>query len=79
MRETKRVERIDTDIVAIVCDRCKSRFTSADMLNFQEVHTIEFYGGFSSVFGDGAHISLDFCDQCLLNIVKPYLKDDKEK
>jgi len=76
MRETKRVERIDTDIIAITCDKCKRRIASDNMLEFQEVHGIEFYGGYSSVFGDGAHISLDFCDQCLLDLVRPYLKDD---
>jgi hypothetical protein len=78
MRETKKVNRIDIDTVAIVCDKCKKRIPSDDVLNFQEIHTIEFYGGFSSVFGDGSHICLDFCDQCLLDLVSPYLKDDKE-
>lgn len=47
-----------------VCDVC-NREVAADDLEFEEFWSIDRTCGFASVFGDGAHISLDLCQTCI--------------
>ena len=47
-----------------VCDYCGRKLSEGD-LDLQEVHSITFVGGYSSIFGDGIKVSCDLCQECL--------------
>ena len=53
------------------CDKCKKQLK--DIMEIQEMLHIRFVGGYLSTFGDGTHINLDICQQCLYNFVKDFL------
>lgn len=56
----------------ITCDRCKKIIT--DELEEQEAMTLRFTGGYSSVFGDGANVEVDICQQCLKELVGDFCR-----
>lgn len=57
-------ERLITKVLTgIECDCCHEVFT--DELDLQEMLNWSGRGGFRSVFGDGASLSLDLCQHCL--------------
>lgn len=61
------------EVSSYTCDRC-GREDDADSGEGQEYIHIGFTGGFDSVFGDGCHISLDLCQNCLKETLNPWLK-----
>ena len=71
-KNIKAFEAIKTVIDQVFCDRCKKAIT--DDFELQEVHHIEFYGGYSSVFGDGAIVNCDLCQHCLKDLIKDFCK-----
>lgn len=52
---------------AITCDRCKK--VMYDEFELQESLSLSFIGGYSSVFGDGANVEADLCQQCLKELI----------
>ena len=69
-------KRAVTEVTHIVCDKCgrEMDIEMQDDLEFQESVHIEFVGGYSSVFGDGAHCKLDLCQHCLNEVVGEYIR-----
>jgi len=61
VKKTETRER--EEIVAVVCDSCKRRFT--DIMELQEMLRWYMKGGYNSKFGDGADISVDLCQECI--------------
>lgn len=51
-------------LAAISCDRCGQTWT-ADAFREAEFTSVDFIGGYGSVFGDGSQVELDLCQQCL--------------
>lgn len=56
------------------CDCCKKKVAGNDVFETQEAHHIEFTGGYGSVFGDGATIQCDLCQDCLHTMIKSYMR-----
>lgn len=69
---TTRVKQVERQIlVSITCDKCQKEYTVAndDNLEIQEFHTINFVGGYSSVFGDSTTVRCDICQHCLKQLI----------
>jgi hypothetical protein len=66
IKESVQVEKLES----ITCDKCKKTHNVDDCMEIQEFHTINFIGGYSSVFGDGAHVKCDLCQDCLSDMIK---------
>jgi len=60
-------------VKSITCDRCKKEALYEDM-EFQEFTSIEYRGGYNSVFGDGCEIKLDLCQHCVKETLGQWLK-----
>ena len=63
-------------MITIKCDTCGKSFTEGileDDFEIQEMHHINFIGGYTSVFGDGQRVKLDICQRCLLSIIGDFL------
>jgi len=60
--------------ITIICDKCKKEILKDDLIEWNEAHTIEFLGGFGSVFGDGNVVECDLCQSCLKELISPYMK-----
>jgi len=55
-----------------ICDRCKKEIS--DDFDLQETYSIGFWGGYSSVFGDGDEIECDLCQQCLKDLIGDFCR-----
>jgi len=76
--ETEKIEQ--KYVTSIVCDICKKEINVLkDRMEAQEIHHIEFVGGFGSVFGDGVKITCDICQHCLKEKLGKYLVRDGEQ
>ena len=53
------------------CDKCKKIIVDDDM-QLQEAFSINFVGGFASIFGDGNTVSCDLCQKCLYEMISDY-------
>lgn len=62
-----------SEVASCTCDRCSLRLTPGDM-EWQEKLSLSFTGGYTSIFGDGAQISIDLCQQCLKDVLGPWLR-----
>ena len=60
-------------LAAISCDRCGQTWT-ADACNEAELTSIDFIGGYDSVFGDGSQVELDLCQRCLKETLGQWLR-----
>jgi len=75
MREYR--NRTVQEVAACTCDRCGRRMTpDDDQWEWYERVSLDWRGGFGSVFGDGAHMSLDLCQQCVRDTLGPWLRVD---
>ena len=59
------VEELDS----ITCDRCGKKITKDDFVEWQESYSIDFIGGYGSVFGDSNRVSCDLCQKCLYELI----------
>jgi hypothetical protein len=64
-KEMKEIESTES----IICDICGKEYNIEDWLEIQEFHHINFVGGYGSVFGDGASIECDICQNCLKEMI----------
>ena len=66
----------------IPCDCCGNTYSCSvsdvDVFEVQEFLNINFIGGYSSIFGDGARVSGNFCQECVKELLGKYLKIEKE-
>ena len=70
--EREITEKVVTDIV---CDKCNKLFNyETDILEFQEILSIDFYGGYGSVFGDGVNVKCGLCQYCLKELLGEYFR-----
>lgn len=60
---------------SIECDCCGRIIDAEDVMELQEVVTINFIGGYNSIFGDMSHIHGDFCQYCIKKLLGDYLKE----
>jgi len=58
---------------AISCDRCGQTWT-ADVFSEAEFTSIDFIGGYDSVFEGGSQVELDLCQQCLKQTLGQWLR-----
>lgn len=74
--EKKMVET--TVLVARFCDICGRDIgpTSEDEMDAQEAITIQFRGGYGSIFGDDILWTVDLCQHCLQKRLGDVLKPD---
>ena len=66
----KKVKMID----GVVCDKCGKRITMDDIVEYNEMFTYSFIGGYGSVFGDGIEMEIDLCQSCFKEVLGKYLK-----
>ena len=66
--------KVQTPVV-IICDCCgrKAKISGNDY-EAQEFVSIDYVGGYQSVFGDGAHVFLDICQYCLKDKLGDFIK-----
>jgi hypothetical protein len=74
MITTGNVQISQVEILSVTCDKCGVRYTPADTMEYQELYSIRFTGGYGSIFGDEAQVSADFCQRCLNELVGPYCR-----
>jgi hypothetical protein len=55
---------------SIVCDKCHKEYSEDDIFELQEFLSINFTGGYGSVFGDMTHVECDICQHCLLEMIQ---------
>jgi len=67
------VEREMQTLESITCDVCKNTIPLDDILELQEMVSIEFVGGYGSVFGDGEQVSIDMCQDCFKEILGEFV------
>lgn len=61
----------------IRCDRCDRLAEVGDAeLGFQEFVSIDLKAGYASIFGDGNHVQVDLCQQCLKDVLGRWLRID---
>lgn len=57
------------------CSRCgKKLHPDDDAMEWQERLVISFRGGYGSVFGDGHYIEGVFCQECVKELMGPWLR-----
>lgn len=71
MREYR--DKVVQEITACTCDRCGRHMTPDDP-EWHERVSLDGVGGYDSVFGDGARISIDLCQRCLRDTLGLWLR-----
>lgn len=61
-----------TKIVALQCDRCRTRHDH--VIEMQEYLQIDTRAGYASVFGDQNHVELDLCQKCTKEVLGPWIR-----
>jgi hypothetical protein len=63
----KKFEKIMAkSLSALTCDCCgREAVVGVDDYEMQAFVSLDFVGGYQSVFGDGNHVTLDICQCCL--------------
>jgi len=56
-------------IESLVCDKCGKGITPDDIIEWQESYSINFVGGYGSVFGDMVEVTCDLCQHCLKDLI----------
>ena len=58
---------------SITCDRCRQTW-QANTVDVAEFTSIDFTGGYGSIFGDGSQVKLDLCQRCLKTALGLWLR-----
>ena len=69
----KEVQKTEQEMASIKCDIC-GKVYDADDLEIQELHHIDFRGGYGSVFGDGTRVNCDICQHCLHKMIGDFCR-----
>lgn len=67
-------ERTVQSIVAHTCDCCGREAKIGDNFEASEFIFVDYVGGYQSIFGDGAHVSIDICQYCLKEKLGAWLR-----
>ena len=59
-------------VLAYVCDSCQTEFE--DAIDIQEFLHYRNHAGYGSVFGDGAIMSLDLCQNCVKKLLGDFIQ-----
>lgn len=65
--EMKKVNIVDE----VTCDRCKEKITEDEV---DEMYSINFIGGYFSIFGDGNYVECDLCQKCLYELISGFCR-----
>ncbi len=77
MREYR--DKVVCEFSACTCDRCGRRMSlDGPDCEWHEKVSLDWEGGFDSVFGDGAHVSIDLCQHCVRDVLGPWLHVDPD-
>ena len=60
-------------VANIECDRCNLTFEQGDVM-FDAMVCIDFQAGYTSPFGDGNRVQLDFCEDCFRDLLSPWIR-----
>ncbi len=65
-------------IIGYKCNKCgkEATFEGDRCFDAQEYLSWRTQGGYGSIFGDGSTISLQLCQQCIKELLGPYLQID---
>lgn len=77
----KKIIPINQEItINIICDRCKTNIQNngLEFSELQEMLNIEKECGYGSIFGDGNIYTCDLCQNCVKELLGPYLNIIKE-
>lgn len=70
-----KIETHDHEAKVVICDRCAKRMSDdAPYEGYNNRTQIRFRAGYASLFGDGNKVEGDLCDQCLHDLLGPYLR-----
>jgi hypothetical protein len=73
---TQHISYTTETLVAIICNKCGKRMTEEeDNVEWQELFTFDFECGYGSVFGAGSEWEIDLCQNCLKEVLGPYMKE----
>ena len=62
-------------LIEIICDCCgREAKIGGNDYEAQEFVSLDYIGGYQSVFGDGAHVCLDICQYCLKDKLGDFIK-----
>lgn len=70
----ERVRKTISELSALICDKCGKRIDAADTFEMQEVLSLTIHGGYAAVLGDGDVYDLDMCQECVKDVLGPYLR-----
>ncbi len=68
-----KITKDEFQVTGIICDICKKTYINS--LDIQEFINIKFQGGYSSIFGDGAIMEGDFCQDCIKKLLGDFLRE----
>ncbi len=70
-----KIESHQHEAKVVVCDRCGKRMSDDQPYEGYNNRTqIRFRAGYASLFGDGNKVEGDLCDQCMHDLLGPYLR-----
>lgn len=78
MLKIKEEQVTEKRVVGFQCDVCNVDY-GADIVELQECHVIDVYGGYGSVFGDGSALRLVICQHCLADRFSGFMTEIKEE
>lgn len=61
------------EVFACTCDRCGLRMSAEDF-GWHEKVSLDWRGGYRSVFGDGSRVSIDLCEHCVRETLGQWLR-----
>jgi hypothetical protein len=68
--------RVIESVASYICDSCHKEFDND--LDIQEFLHFRNHAGWGSVFGDGAVLSLDLCQDCVKKILGSFIQFKEE-
>jgi hypothetical protein len=67
-------EKPAESLVSLKCDCCGRESRIGDDYEASEFVSLDFVGGYKSIFGDGTQVSIDICQYCLKDKLGTWLK-----
>lgn len=63
-----------TIFTGITCDKCKATYDDCNVIEMNGFVSVKFSGGYGSIFEDGGIYQVDLCQQCVKEVLGPYLR-----
>jgi hypothetical protein len=67
MKHYREFTATQMELESITCDKCHTEYD--DVLELQEFLSINFTGGYNSIFGDTNTVMCDICQYCLKDMI----------